>query len=308
MINNPKVSILMNGYNAQKYLKEAIDSIYAQTFEDWEIIFIDNCSTDNTKKIVDSFDDKTKYYKTEKNISLGAARNFGLQYCKGEYLAFLDTDDIWFPKKLELQLLGLEKSKAYMSFTSVDFINIHNKIIDTKIIDDDDAKLCNQFKKYTINMQTVVINKKRFLPIFDETLTYAPDYKLFMSILAKSNGNVIVLSDVLVQYRIHSDSLSNKSIAVKYSEVKGILLFLKEHYSTQVNDCLTEFNFALLFNKINKAEYYLSENKFYEAAKIYKILKDVNNNLFIKSIFYKIPVFNKLFYNYLQYKNNKKLL
>ena len=79
------ISILMNCYNCEKYLKESINSIYSQTFNDWEIIFIDNSSTDKSNNIATSFNDKLKNYKTDKLIPLGEARNFGLQFCKGNF-------------------------------------------------------------------------------------------------------------------------------------------------------------------------------------------------------------------------------
>ena len=97
----PKISILMNAYNAELYLEEAINSIYNQTFNDWEIIFIDNCSIDQTCKIAQSYDNRLKYFKTNENIPLGAARNFGLNFVSGKYLTFLDTDDVWEKKNLK---------------------------------------------------------------------------------------------------------------------------------------------------------------------------------------------------------------
>ncbi len=104
----PKISVLMNCYNGEKYLIEAIDSVFTQTYTDWEIVFIDNSSTDNSAEIAKSYGKKIKYYKTEHNIPLGAARNFGLKFCTGEYISFLDTDDIWLPNMLEEQINAIE--------------------------------------------------------------------------------------------------------------------------------------------------------------------------------------------------------
>lgn len=125
-----KVSILMNGYNCEKHLNESINSIYSQDFTDWEIVFIDNCSTDSTKKIINEYDEKIKYYKTSKNIPLGEARNFGIQFCKGEYLAFLDTDDIWLKEKLKEQVSLMDLNKdLQMCYTGGYYIDYNsNKI------------------------------------------------------------------------------------------------------------------------------------------------------------------------------------
>ena len=100
----PLVSILMNCYNGEKYLREAIDSVYAQTYENWEIIFWDNASTDNSEKIAQSYGSKLRYFKGSKTITLGAARNKAIEQCNGDLIAFLDVDDFWLPNKLMAQI------------------------------------------------------------------------------------------------------------------------------------------------------------------------------------------------------------
>ena len=101
--DQPLVSVVMNCYNGEKYLKEAIESVYAQTYRNWEIIFWDNASTDNSKRIAKSFDSKLHYFLGERTITLGAARNKALSKCNGDYIAFLE-------KVLDKSLkLGLNK-------------------------------------------------------------------------------------------------------------------------------------------------------------------------------------------------------
>ncbi|MBI1870500.1 MAG: glycosyltransferase [Chlamydiae bacterium] len=117
----PTVSVIMNAYNAERFLREAIESVYVQTFKDWEIIFWDNASTDGTAEIAKSYNDRFRYFKGEVNVPLGQARHLAIIQTKGEYLAFLDCDDLWVPKKLEKQLklfhlnskLGLVYSDGY---------------------------------------------------------------------------------------------------------------------------------------------------------------------------------------------------
>lgn len=104
----PKVSVLMNCLNGEKYVKQAIDSVYAQTHSDWEIIFIDNASTDNTEHIAKSYDNRLKYYRNEQTLPLYHARNIGLQHVTGDFLAFLDVDDTWVPDKLTQQLTVMQ--------------------------------------------------------------------------------------------------------------------------------------------------------------------------------------------------------
>ena len=97
----PLVSIIINCYNGEKYLREAIDSIYSQTYVNWEIIFWDNCSTDRSAEIAKSFDHRLRYYCTVDTTPLGAARNLAIKKTKGKYIAFLDCDDLYLPEKLE---------------------------------------------------------------------------------------------------------------------------------------------------------------------------------------------------------------
>ena len=265
MITMPRVSILMNGYNSQKYLKEAIDSVYDQTFQEWEIIFIDNCSTDNTKNIVDSYDEKIKYYKTEKNIPIGAARNFGLKYCTAEYLAFLDTDDIWLKNKLELQVTIMdENSECQFCYGSVIYIDERGSKIGKLILDDESGYLFSkQLKRYEINQQAVVVRNNIYINI-NETLSHSPDFDMFMNIASEYQGRV--LSNYLVKYRKHADSLTSKNIGIWGSEMQQTLdkIFqskpiLKEQYPR-------EYNMAYAKVAYNKARYLISINKHKEAS------------------------------------------
>src|SRR3990167_1275331 len=103
-IAKPLVSIVMNCYNSEKYLREAIDSIFAQTYQHWEIIFWDNASVDASAEIAKSYDDRLHYYRGTETVPLYAARNKALEKCNGEFIAFLDCDDLWLPRKLEKQI------------------------------------------------------------------------------------------------------------------------------------------------------------------------------------------------------------
>ena len=98
--NNPKISVICNCYNGQDYLRYSIDSVLNQTYSNFELLLIDNCSTDNTRKIIKSYlDSRLKYLKTEINVNLGEARNFALKFITGEFFAFIDADDIWVKEK-----------------------------------------------------------------------------------------------------------------------------------------------------------------------------------------------------------------
>ena len=104
-MNRPLVSIIMNCFNGETYLNEALKSILNQTYKNWELIFWDNISTDNSKKIFEKFTDKRfKYYLASKHEPLYRARNLAIKKANGEFISFLDTDDIWLNDKLTKQI------------------------------------------------------------------------------------------------------------------------------------------------------------------------------------------------------------
>lgn len=104
----PKVTVIMNCYNSAEHLREAMDSVFRQTWADWEIVFWDNCSTDESPAIAQSYGPKVRYFRGETNVPLGAARNLAIARAEGELLAFLDCDDEWLPTKLERQVALFE--------------------------------------------------------------------------------------------------------------------------------------------------------------------------------------------------------
>lgn len=288
-----KVSILMNGYNSQQYLKEAIDSVYAQTFKDWEIIFVDNCSTDNTKKIVDSYNDKIKYYKTIQNIPLGAARNFGVTKCKGKYIAFLDTDDIWLENKLKQQVEEMDKSDEFeLCYGGVIYIDKNGQEIGKMLpMAISGNVFAQQLKRYEINMQSVILRNNESIQ-FNERLRHSPDFDLFMTLASKSK--VYIINDFIVKYRKLTRSLTSKNIDVWWSEMKYTLdkIFeanynLQEKYSKE---------FKLAYAKVfyYKARYLLSIGKKVEAREELSKVKFVNSVYFMlyAILFFPISLWN----------------
>lgn len=111
------VSIIMPSYNTGNYIAESIQSVLNQTYENWELIIVDDCSTDNTDEIVASFkDERIKYFKNETNSGAALTRNRALREAQGEWIAFLDSDDLWMPEKLERQIKFMEKNGYVFSY------------------------------------------------------------------------------------------------------------------------------------------------------------------------------------------------
>ena len=125
MNKQPLVSIIMNCYNGQEYLREALNSVSEQTYQNWELIFWDNCSNDSSSSIFEKFNDKRfKYFLANKHTTLYEARNLAIQKSNGSFIAFLDTDDIWLPNKLEKQIPLFSDDSVGVVFGNCWFLNI----------------------------------------------------------------------------------------------------------------------------------------------------------------------------------------
>lgn len=119
----PLVSVIMPTYNCGRFIKESIDSVLAQTYANWELIIVDDCSKDETEAIVHTYDDpRIQYMRNEQNMGAALTRNKALREAKGRYIAFLDSDDLWFPEKLEKQIAFMKKNKY--AFTYHEYIEI----------------------------------------------------------------------------------------------------------------------------------------------------------------------------------------
>ena len=114
------VSVIMPSYNTAEYISESIASVRKQSYADWELIIVDDCSTDNTDEIVKSFlsDKRIKYIKNETNSGAAVSRNRALREAKGKWISFLDSDDLWHPEKLEKQIRFMEKNGYHFSYTN----------------------------------------------------------------------------------------------------------------------------------------------------------------------------------------------
>lgn len=117
---NELVSIIMPSYNTAKYIGESIESVQRQTYQNWELIIVDDRSPDNTDEVVKSYlsDERINYFKNEKNSGAAVSRNRALREAKGKWIAFLDSDDLWMPDKLKKQISFMEKNGYHFSYTN----------------------------------------------------------------------------------------------------------------------------------------------------------------------------------------------
>ena len=207
----PTVSVIMNCHNGAQYLAEAIDSVYEQTFQDFEIIFYDNASTDNSLEIAAGYDERMIVVRNEGTIkTLGAARKEAVTRATGEWIAFLDTDDVWLPKKLVTQLDQLNRSDYVMAYGGLENMDSEGKYLGNDIpVHSSGFLFKDLLRQFEANLPTTVV-KRSFLDTtgitFDESMQASEDYNLFMQIA--SVGKVLVIKEVLAKYRVHGGSLT----------------------------------------------------------------------------------------------------
>lgn len=296
MDNTPLVSILMNCFNGEKYLNEAIDSIYAQTYQNWEIVFWDNASTDRSASIAKGYDKRIKYHLAPENTPLGEARNLALKKASGQYIAFLDCDDIYLPDKLEQQVKLMQSKEYVMCYGSIAVIDESGKEIKKDIVKNKSGNVFpSLLRRYEINMQTVML-KRDFVVSnhlsFNANMSYCPDHNLFMIIASKVDVGVI--TDVVAKYRIVSNSLSKKTIDIAPQEYRLTLDEISKNDPILRQKLSNDFDCAY-----NKARYYEIVADIYNNNKDqarYKLKTIFNSKIeyFLLYLLLFMPISNKL--------------
>lgn len=269
-IDQPLVSVIMNCHNCSDFLQEAIKSVYSQTYKNWEIIFFDNASNDESSKIAHSYNKKLKYFYIDKKIPLGSARNNALTKAKGDYIAFLDCDDEFLPNKLHDQVLIMQQYDSDMCYGSAYHIDHNSQIIRKKRVPNKKGKLFSSLLiSYNINMQTVMIKRNmldRCNLNFDQSLLFSPDYDLFMEIALI--GNTVSLKKYLSNYRLHAQSLSKKSQHLVCKEGLYTLDRLKKKYKDTFQKYSFTFKYARSVFKIQEAVACLQDNNSLQAKRV----------------------------------------
>lgn len=228
----PFVSVITPTYNSAAYIKETIHSVKRQTHENWELIIVDDCSTDDTREIINKevqSDERIRAYFLESNSGAAVARNTALKKAKGSYIAFLDADDQWLPLKLEKQIKFMEENDYAFSFTQYSIMDQEGN--DTgKVIEVPEAIDYHGLLKNTIiGFLTVMINIEKTGYVEMPNIRTRQDYALELSIL-KKGFKAYGLNETLSKYRVVKGSISsNKIKAAKrnwqvYREIENLSL------------------------------------------------------------------------------------
>ena len=236
--NSPSVSIIMNCYNGEKYLKKSLQSVINQTYKNWELIFWDNRSIDKSKEIVANFKDKRiKYFKSKKFNSLYEARNLAIRKSRGKYICFLDTDDWWIKKKLMSQIELIRKNPEINFIFSNVYLYFQKKKVKKLYFNYSvpDGKI-TQFllNNYIIGILTVMVKKDIFQKKkFNNYYNIIGDFDFFINLSLKEK--FLCIQKPLAYYRVHEENYSKKTFEYR-NEIKrwikiNSMKFKKLNYS-----------------------------------------------------------------------------
>lgn len=215
-----RVSVITPVYNVEKYIDKTLESIFAQTYKDIEIVLVDDCSKDNSAQIIAKYKEKHPeiiYFLQPKNMGAGAARNKALELASGQYVAFLDSDDFWLPKKTEKQIKLMKKKKSPFSYAAIEMMDEEGKTIKGKRNLKETCDYKYLLHNTIIATSSVIVDRSMLGDFRMPLRRGGQDYATWLSLLR--NGAVACgINETLVRYRVGSNSLSSN----KFKSIKQV--------------------------------------------------------------------------------------
>lgn len=232
----PKVSIVLPTYNGEKYLRESIDSIIGQTFSDWELIIVNDCSTDNTQKIIDEYvarDNRIKCIINKTNQKLPESLNIGFRKAKGEFLTWTSDDNMYLPEALGVMLEYMQNYKDCVMVCSAmnmidadgEYLHKHYEYLYERMLYNDCVGACFLYRKCVI----------KDVGEYDPSFFLVEDYEYWLRILFHY-GKIHYIDIVLYLYRVHDLSLT----ATRKEKISSQLQFLRQHHIVDIIDGLRD--------------------------------------------------------------------
>lgn len=210
------VSIVMPSYNSEKYIVESINSVVAQNYNHWELIIVDDCSEDETFEIAKRIAEKDRritLLRNEKNMGAAASRNKAISLARGKWIAFLDSDDVWFPTKLFDQISFMKANNCNFSYTEYEQINEESKPVSVRISGPQKCSSHTLYRYNYLGCLTVMYDQTISGTIsIDNRIKSRNDYALWLKII-KTNNKCLLLNKVLGKYRVRKASLSHNKLS-----------------------------------------------------------------------------------------------
>lgn len=210
------VSIVMPSWNTAKYIGESIKSVINQTYQNWELLIVDDCSTDNTDEVVESFlkqDSRIRYFRNTHNSGAAVTRNHALKKARGEWIAFLDSDDLWMPEKLEKQIEFMNQNGYVFSYHDFVKIDEDDNPIGIYVTGPAVVDKRRMYHYDYVGCLTFMYSAKHFGLIQIKDIKKNNDYAILLKLCKK--GNCYLLNENLAQYRIRKKSISHDKLSKK---------------------------------------------------------------------------------------------
>jgi teichuronic acid biosynthesis glycosyltransferase TuaG len=252
IVNEPLVSIITPAYNVEKYIGVTIDSVLNQVYGNWEMLIVDDCSNDNTREII------TKYVNQDERIKLitfetnsghpSVPRNEGIKNAVGKYIAFLDSDDIWFPEKLSIQIGQMEKGNLIFSHMSYNICDESGKLTGKSFRVRNRMKYHDLLKVNGIGCLTAVYNAHELGKLYFKPNVGQEDFIYWIQICEKI-GEIVGLDEIQSIYRIRDNSVSSNKLKMAYANWKIYFEHLNLNFF-QALYYFTVFSFNWFYRKI----------------------------------------------------------
>ncbi len=211
-LNKPLISIITPSYNSAKFIGDAIQSVLNQTYTNWEMVIVDDCSKDETVEIIQQYkDERIRLIQLQENSGPAIARNTAIEAAQGRYIAFLDSDDQWLPEKLEKQLRFMQDNDIAFSYTK--YKNMTEDGTETNVIVNVPEKVTYEdlLKHNVIGCLTVMVDKDKAGEVAMVNIRTRQDYVLWLH-LCKRGFTAYGLQEVLAKYRLVENSVSSNKL------------------------------------------------------------------------------------------------
>ena len=245
---NPLISIIITYYRKKDYIKKTLNSIAGQSYKNYELILVDDDKIKDELKYLTTL--LNKFYKkkliiNKNNIGVSKSRNLALRFCKGDYIAFIDSDDIWKKNKLKFQVSFMIKNSSLFTFTSYNVINDSGKFLSCRKVFMD-ANYKSLIESNFIGLSTVMINKKIYRNIKFPNLKTQEDFALWLNLI-KRGYKLIHINKVLSSWRKSKNSLS----ANKFQKIKDAFKLFNKYENK--NFIFSIYSVLVLtYNKLKK--------------------------------------------------------
>jgi glycosyltransferase involved in cell wall biosynthesis len=246
-MREPLVSVITPTYNAEAFISETIDSVRAQSYQNWEMIIVDDASSDQTTDILKAYaakDARIKVHALQTNSGAAIARNTAIEKASGSYIAFLDADDLWKPEKLSRQIAFMQKNNIDVSFSSYELMDEQGKSLGKMIKALPNVDFAKMLKSNYVGNLTGIYNAAKLGKVFMPNIRKRQDWALWLTLIKKV-GYAYSLEEPLAKYRVRQNSISSNKLnllkynyaiyrkALKFGAFKSalyLLRFLIEHF------------------------------------------------------------------------------